>query len=73
MLSVNIEPKRERHCSSIHCARRDQIADCRTRPIRGPGGRPRTTEPAPGCSVAVAVAASMRLAPTLQRLAGRPV
>ena len=55
MLSVNIEPKRARHCSSIHCARRDQIADCMARPIRGPGGSPRTAAPAGGCSVAVAV------------------
>ena len=30
-------PKRARHCSSIHCAWRDQIAVCSARAIRGPG------------------------------------
>src|SRR3954454_9150533 len=35
-----MRPKRARPCSSSHCALRDQIAVCGTRPIRGPGGSP---------------------------------
>ena len=38
MLSVNISPKRARHCSSIHCAWRDQIAVCDRPGSGGPGG-----------------------------------
>ena len=56
MLRVNIEPKRARHCSSIHCARRDQISVCSGRPIRGPGGSPVIAGRAAGRSSIVAVA-----------------
>jgi hypothetical protein len=37
---VNIGPSLARHCSSIHCARRDQISVCSGRFMRGAGGSP---------------------------------
>src|SRR5436305_3215657 len=53
-------PKRARLCSSSHCARRDQIAVCGTRPIRGPGGSPLIgAEPCPSTEAPAVAVASM--------------
>ena len=73
MLRVNIGPSRARHCSSIHWARRDQIAVCSGRFMRGAGGSPLITGRAADRSSTVAIASKCASQATVHWPAGQDV